>query len=37
MNPVEQEYTLREFGPVEHARFEQLVLPYIDAAFNPAY
>lgn len=28
---------MREFGPVERARFERLVLPHIDAAFNLAY
>ena len=28
---------MRGFGPVEQARFERLVLPYIDAAFNLAY
>ena len=28
---------MREFDPAEQARFERLVLPYIDAAFNLAY
>lgn len=28
---------MREFGPEDQARFEQLVLPHIDAAFNLAY
>ena len=28
---------MRGFDPVEQARFERLVLPYIDAAFNLAY
>lgn len=28
---------MRRFDPVERARFERLVLPYIDAAFNLAY
>jgi RNA polymerase sigma-70 factor, ECF subfamily len=28
---------LRKFGFVAQARFERLVLPHIDAAFNPAY
>ena len=37
MNGVEQELDLRELRPVEQARFEVLVLPYVDAAFNLAY
>lgn len=28
---------MKEIDPVQQARFEQLVLPYIDAAFNLAY
>lgn len=28
---------MRGLGPVEQARFERLVLPYVDAAFNLAF